>query len=357
MYAVPVCTLLSRTLSTLATSVAQARSGGPAELQPLLSCGKVCHAQLPACPHLCEAPCHLGPCPGASDCQASVTVRFLKLSGHGWGWMGHVTGTQAERAVTGICMQAQSDATKQSGHWLLLLVQVRCACRRQKEKRVCVAVRRELAGRGLPASIQDMPTVQLLECDAKCAQLKVSAAETCSTEGLSCVIWLCPRSLQWPHATTKVQLWDGVGLLAHHLPLSLLCQEKKQKAEALQAESATGMQSGAAAEADNTAGKAASAPSKKKLSREEKARERELRVKALDDVQKRAALARCASLHAAALSTAWSTLHVLLTWCGLWKQACEGVGCVRMRAGRCAPPAQSRILAAGAPGRQPCAAW
>lgn len=52
----------------------QARRDGECKLGPLLSCGKPCYAQLPVCPHLCEAPCHLRACSAASNCQAGVTV-------------------------------------------------------------------------------------------------------------------------------------------------------------------------------------------------------------------------------------------------------------------------------------------
>lgn len=51
--------------------------------------------------------------------------------------------------------------------------QVRCACRRLKEKRPCAAVRRQLAERGLPPAFEASAAVQLLDCDAKCVQAKV----------------------------------------------------------------------------------------------------------------------------------------------------------------------------------------
>ncbi len=50
-----------------------------AELQSLLSCGKPCYRQLPGCPHLCEAVCHLGACPASTTCQKEVTVCAMPL--------------------------------------------------------------------------------------------------------------------------------------------------------------------------------------------------------------------------------------------------------------------------------------
>lgn len=41
-------------------------------MRKVLACGKVCHRLLEACPHLCEAACHAGPCP--TECSALVTV-------------------------------------------------------------------------------------------------------------------------------------------------------------------------------------------------------------------------------------------------------------------------------------------
>ncbi|CAL8460554.1 g83 [Coccomyxa elongata] len=95
-----------------------------AELQSLLSCGKPCYRQLPGCPHLCEAVCHLGACPASTSCQKEVTVR--------------------------------------------------CACRRKREKRACSAVRMQLAAQNLPSDFDASSAVQLLECDAKCMQIKES---------------------------------------------------------------------------------------------------------------------------------------------------------------------------------------
>ncbi|BDA41625.1 NF-X1-type zinc finger protein NFXL1 [Coccomyxa sp. Obi] len=95
-----------------------------AELQSLLSCGKPCYRQLPGCPHLCEAMCHLGDCPASGSCQKEVTVR--------------------------------------------------CACRRKREKRACSSVRLQLTAQNMPADFDASSAVQLLECDAKCMQIKES---------------------------------------------------------------------------------------------------------------------------------------------------------------------------------------
>ncbi|EIE25322.1 hypothetical protein COCSUDRAFT_65191 [Coccomyxa subellipsoidea C-169] len=100
----------------------EARRQPGAELQSLLSCGKPCYRKLPECPHHCEAICHLSECPASSSCQKEVTVR--------------------------------------------------CACRRMREKRACSAVRQQLAARHLPADFDASTAVQLLECDAKCHQIK-----------------------------------------------------------------------------------------------------------------------------------------------------------------------------------------
>lgn len=42
-----------------------------------------------------------------------------------------------------------------------------------REKRACSAVRQQLAARHLPADFDASTAVQLLECDAKCHQIKV----------------------------------------------------------------------------------------------------------------------------------------------------------------------------------------
>jgi len=55
----------------------------------------------------------------------------------------------------------------------ILRMQVRCACRRLKERRPCSVVRQQLKHRGLPAEIDSSSAVQLLSCDSKCHQLKV----------------------------------------------------------------------------------------------------------------------------------------------------------------------------------------
>ena len=55
----------------------------------------------------------------------------------------------------------------------MLRMQVRCACRRVKERRPCSVVRQQLKHRGLPAEIDSSSAVQLLSCDSKCHQLKV----------------------------------------------------------------------------------------------------------------------------------------------------------------------------------------
>ena len=52
-------------------------------------------------------------------------------------------------------------------------MQVRCACRRLKERQPCSLVRQQLKHRGLPAEIDSSSAVQLLSCDSKCHQLKV----------------------------------------------------------------------------------------------------------------------------------------------------------------------------------------
>ncbi len=51
--------------------------------------------------------------------------------------------------------------------------QVRCACRRKREKRACSSVRLQLASQNAPADFDASSAVQLLECDAKCMQIKV----------------------------------------------------------------------------------------------------------------------------------------------------------------------------------------
>lgn len=55
--------------------------------------------------------------------------------------------------------------------------QVRCACRRKREKRACSNVRIQLAAQNAPADFDASSAVQLLECDAKCMQLKVRLPE------------------------------------------------------------------------------------------------------------------------------------------------------------------------------------
>ena len=60
------------------------------------------------------------------------------------------------------------------------IAQVRCACRRRREKRPCASVRQELARRGAPATFDASAAVQLLDCDAKCAQLKVGLRLWCT---------------------------------------------------------------------------------------------------------------------------------------------------------------------------------
>ena len=56
---------------------------------------------------------------------------------------------------------------------MLWWVQVRCACRRKKEKRPCDLARQQLQDTGLPAEIDGSSAVQLLNCDSKCHQLQV----------------------------------------------------------------------------------------------------------------------------------------------------------------------------------------
>lgn len=51
--------------------------------------------------------------------------------------------------------------------------QVRCACRRKREKRACSAVRLQLVAQNLPSDFDASSAMQLLECDAKCMQIKV----------------------------------------------------------------------------------------------------------------------------------------------------------------------------------------
>lgn len=50
-------------------------AGSAAEQQRRLSCGKVCHKQLPLCPHACLATCHAGGCPQVEACGALENVR------------------------------------------------------------------------------------------------------------------------------------------------------------------------------------------------------------------------------------------------------------------------------------------
>ena len=52
-------------------------------------------------------------------------------------------------------------------------MQVRCACRRKKERWPCSLVRQQLQDSDLPAEIDGSSAVQLLGCDSKCHQLKV----------------------------------------------------------------------------------------------------------------------------------------------------------------------------------------
>lgn len=56
---------------------------------------------------------------------------------------------------------------------MLWWMQVRCACRRKKEKRPCDLARQQLQDAGLPAEIDGSSAVQLLSCDSKCHQLQV----------------------------------------------------------------------------------------------------------------------------------------------------------------------------------------
>lgn len=145
----------------------QARKEPGAELQTLLSCGKPCYRQLPECPHRCEAICHLGQCPASASCQKEVTVsphqdphstKPLHQSVHALDSTHH--GEYAVRCA-GVC------------EGMLRCAQVRCACRRKREKRACSTVRQQLADQILTADFDASTAVQLLECDAKCHQIKV----------------------------------------------------------------------------------------------------------------------------------------------------------------------------------------
>lgn len=60
------------------------------------------------------------------------------------------------------------------------MAQVRCTCRRKREKRACSTVREQLAARGLPGDFDASTAVQLLACDAKCLQIKVKPASSCA---------------------------------------------------------------------------------------------------------------------------------------------------------------------------------
>ncbi|CAK0742649.1 hypothetical protein CVIRNUC_001411 [Coccomyxa viridis] len=114
------CHCTRSTISLACTNFQQAQKAGTEAVRKVLACGKVCHRLLEACPHLCEAACHAGPCP--TECSALVTVR--------------------------------------------------CACRRKKEKRPCDLARQQLQDAGLPAEIDGSSAVQLLSCDSKCHQLQ-----------------------------------------------------------------------------------------------------------------------------------------------------------------------------------------
>jgi len=94
-----------------------------------LCCTKQCSKQLSQCPHLCEANCHEGPCPGSVDrCQAETKVR--------------------------------------------------CSCKRLKKKLKCFEVsalvvkeRKSSGGRGGGGGSYDsMTSLRLLPCDDECAK-------------------------------------------------------------------------------------------------------------------------------------------------------------------------------------------
>ena len=177
----------------------QAKVEGPEAMKELLQCGKVCHRLLETCPHLCEATCHAGPCP--TECSAPVTVSLPHLRKHCASRSPVKLMTSASYFVS--WLPAFVDACRKAVCFTLLLytllmrrcngikhwlskcgnpesagdwwcgAQVRCACRRRKERRPCSLVRQQLRQRGLPAVIDDSSAAQLLGCDSKCHQLKV----------------------------------------------------------------------------------------------------------------------------------------------------------------------------------------
>ncbi|KAK9820436.1 hypothetical protein WJX72_010343 [[Myrmecia] bisecta] len=92
------------------------------ERAELLCCGKACHKALPRCPHLCEATCHPGPCPGASTCGEEVAVR--------------------------------------------------CPCRRLKVRMRCQDVQAQLAKEGRAEGYDANTVLRLLACNAECEAAK-----------------------------------------------------------------------------------------------------------------------------------------------------------------------------------------
>jgi NF-X1-type zinc finger protein NFXL1 len=102
------------------------RLAGGSSAVDALCCGKVCHKELPFCPHSCTALCHKGNCPEAKSCSEEVTVR--------------------------------------------------CSCRRQKEKWACAKVQAALAAAGGSSGsngssklYDGSEALKLLPCDGLCA--------------------------------------------------------------------------------------------------------------------------------------------------------------------------------------------
>jgi hypothetical protein len=65
-------------------------------------------------------------------------------------------------------------------------VQVRCSCRGHKVKWACHDVRQELRRRGLRSDLEGSMAVQLLDCNAKCEELRVGPTAHCGAGLLGC---------------------------------------------------------------------------------------------------------------------------------------------------------------------------
>eukprot|EP00877_Chromochloris_zofingiensis_P012196 jgi/Chrzof1/722/Cz01g26100.t1 len=90
-----------------------------------LCCGKICHRQLPHCPHSCRSVCHQGPCAAGDHCAEEVTLR--------------------------------------------------CSCRKQKQKWPCWRVQQAIKASSKHVDYDGVSAVKLLPCDAGCSAVKKGA--------------------------------------------------------------------------------------------------------------------------------------------------------------------------------------